>query len=252
MPSRRDVLAFGASATLAALARGARASSADDGSPPPTLQTRLFNFKDDVSADLMSDLLSKLKAFREAPGIDGLMIGRNLISTQFPGRFEWIYMVQPGDPAAYEAQGAHREFSRLTMELSSHCRNEVECDLGSSFPARFADAAGVRVRHTVMFDFKPDASPEARERNVAAIRGMGRLPMVKHYVVERAVRPPSGPTQLEWQVIGDFGSVEDYRAYSQAPAHLSIREDFTAHTSRVAFLDVDVSGKGALPWRDIQ
>jgi hypothetical protein len=91
-----------------------------------------------------------------------------------------------------------------------------------------------------MFDFKADASPEARARNVAAIRGMGKLPMVQHYVVERTLAAKPGPTAMEWQVIGDFASLDDYKAYSSAPVHLAIRDDFTAHTSRVAFLDVAV------------
>jgi hypothetical protein len=43
---------------------------------------------------------------------------------------------------------------------------------------------------------------------------------------------------MDWQVIGDFASMADYRAYSDAPVHLAIRDDFRAHTSRVAFLDV--------------
>jgi hypothetical protein len=34
--------------------------------------------------------------------------------------------------------------------------------------------------------------------------------------------------------------VDDYKAYSASPVHLAIREDFTAHTSRVAFLDVQL------------
>jgi hypothetical protein len=46
---------------------------------------------------------------------------------------------------------------------------------------------------------------------------------------------------MQWQVIGDFASVADYHAYSQAPVHLAIRDDFKAHTSRVAFLDVKLA-----------
>jgi len=37
-------------------------------------------------------------------------------------------------------------------------------------------------------------------------------------------------------------SLDDYRAYSNAPVHLAIREDFTAQTARVAFLDVQIAG----------
>ena len=50
----------------------------------------------------------------------------------------------------------------------------------------------------------------------------------------------SGLDQMDWQVIGDFASMADYRAYADAPAHLDIRDDFRAHTSRVAFLDTEL------------
>jgi len=101
--------------------------------------------------------------------------------------------------------------------------------------------AQCQIAVTSMFSFKPDASPEARERNVAAIRQMGHLPMVRHYLVQPSAAADPGPTQMQWQVIGDFASVADYHAYSQAPVHLAIRDDFKAHTSRVAFLDVKLA-----------
>jgi hypothetical protein len=107
-------------------------------------------------------------------------------------------------------------------------------------PPRFADAPGVKVRHTVMFSFKADASAEAQARNVAAIRNMGRLPMVRSYLVQPAAPNVSGSDQMQWQVIGDFDSLADYQAYASAPVHLQISDDFKAHTSRVAFLDVFV------------
>jgi hypothetical protein len=206
------------------------------------LETRLFNFKDDVSAQRIDEIASSVKELSKASGIDGLTFGRNLDATPFATRFEWIYMIQfdmaPEGPGTRAAEA----FERWKAELTSLCRNEVECDLHCPLPKRFADASGVKVRHTVMFDFKADASAEARYRNVAAIRRMGQLPMVQHYLVERTVARKPGEIQMEWQVIGDFASLEDYRAYSDAPVHLAIRDDFTAHTSRVAFLDVRIAG----------
>jgi hypothetical protein len=233
-------MTLGASATIAALTGASDASTAPAGSRRPSLQTRLFNFTDDVSAGTVAELTSTLKDLGRSPGVEGVLVGRNFIPTPFPTRFEWIYMIQFSAGAAPDQASVYREVGRSTNALSAHCRNEVQCDLTSPLPAGFARAVGVKVRHTVMFDFKPDASAEARERNVAAIRSMGKLPMVQRYVVERAAPQASGPTQMEWQVIGDFGSVDDYKAYSAAPVHLAIREDFTAHTSRVAFLDVEL------------
>jgi hypothetical protein len=230
MPNRREVLIRGASATLAALTPPRAGFAANQ--PIPTLQTRLFNFKDDLSAESVDETIATLRAFHGLAGVEGLLVGRNLIPTPFPTRFEWIYMIQLADPAV------HDTFQRAADALSSKCRNHVACALGSPLPAKFADAPGVGVRHTVMFDFKPDTSREARERNIAAIRAMGKLPMVQRYLVERTLAYGADPTQMEWQVIGDFATVDDYHAYSNAPVHLAIRDDFTAHTSRVAFLDV--------------
>jgi hypothetical protein len=240
MPSRRDVMTLGASAACAALAGIPGASAAPAGPRGPTLQTRLFNFRDDVSAATQSDITSKLKGLAGSPGVDGVMVGRNFIPTPFPTRFEWLCMIRfgespPGDPAAGDP-GARG----LMEALSSSCRNEVECELTAPLPAGFIRAAGVKVRHTVMFDFKPDASAEARARNVEAIRAMGTLPMVQHYVVARSAAYGSGGAKMEWQVIGDFASVDDFQAYSRAPAHLTLRDDFKAHTARVAFLDVEL------------
>jgi hypothetical protein len=234
MPHRRDVLVGGALAAFAPLAggMGARAEPLSI-----RLETRLFNLRDDVSPEKTAEVVAKMKAFAGSPGVGGFLIGRNFIPDPFEARFEWLYMIQFEDLAGVAAV---RRFEALRHELSSLCRNEVQCDLTGPTPPRFADAAGVKVRHTVMFDFKPEASAEDQARNVEAIRTMGKLPMVKAYRVERSATYPSDPTQMQWQVIGDFASVQDYWAYAKAPVHLAIRDDFKAHTSRVAFLDVEL------------
>lgn len=229
MPHRRDVLALAGAAGLSAFAGASESESAG----LSRLRTRLFNFKDDVSPDKAAELVASLKTF--APGAQGFMAGRNFIPDLFPTRFEWMCMIQTAaetpDPVEEQLKGG-------MDALASFCRNQVECDLMCPLPAGYADAAGVGVRHTVMFDFKPGTTDEARTRNVDAIREMGKLPMVRSYLVQPGVGPPSDPIQMQWQVVGDFASVDDYRAYSAAPVHLAIREDFTANTSRVAFLDV--------------
>jgi hypothetical protein len=207
------------------------------------LETRLFNFRDDVSPEKISEAIASLRDAASSLGAGGFLAGRNFIPDPFPTRFAWLYMMQfdlmPFDSAADgDRPAAHRRFEAVSADLSALCRNQVQCDLAGPTALRYADAAGVKVRHTVMFDFKPDASAEDQARNVDAIRTMGRLPMVQAYRVERSATYPSDPTQMQWQVIGDFASVEAYRAYSGAPVHLAIRDDFKAHTSRVAFLDV--------------
>jgi hypothetical protein len=242
MPNRRDVV-LGGSAALAALTGGLGASAAPKipGRVPSgraRLETRMFNFKVDVSPEKTAEIIGKMKDLAKDSGVDGFMVGKNLSPDLFPTRFGWLYMIQFPDFAPRSVDPAYRRFERVRHELASLCRNAVECDLSCPLPPRFADAAGVTVRHTVMFDFKPDAPQEARERNVEAIRQMGKLPMVRHYLVQRTTAPIAGPIQMEWQVVGDYASLADYEAYSNAPVHLAIRDDFTAHTSRVAFLDV--------------
>ncbi len=239
MPSRRDVIALGAAAAFSSLARIPGASAASVDPPRPTLQTRLFNFKDDVSAGAIAEITGALKTLAISPGVEGVLVGRNFIPTPFPTRFEWLCMIKFSESAPH-APPAAGDLRRTTETLSSLCRNEVECDLAAPFPAGFTDAPGVKVRHTVMFDFKPDASAEARARNVDAIRAMGAMPMVQRYVVARSAAYGSGAAQMEWQVIGDFASVDDFQAYSRAPAHLTLRDDFKANTARVAFLDVEL------------
>jgi len=229
MLNRRHLVMLGA-----ALIRPTRAFAGPAGQ---RLETRLFNFKDEVSPEQTSEIIAAMKEVARAPGVGGFLIGRNFIPDPFPTRFEWISMIQ----FEHIDRGADdRRFESLRNQLSTLCRNQVDCELTGPTAPRFADGAGVKVRHTVMFDFKPDASPEDQARNVDAIRAMGRLPMVQAYRVERSTADLSDPTRMQWQVIGDFASVADYRAYSQAPVHLAIRDDFKVHTSRVAFLDVEL------------
>jgi hypothetical protein len=236
MDNRRDLLALGGAATLAAFAGRGRAFAAPVGQTVSRLETRLFNFNEHLSPGVRDDIIAK---FKDRVTSAAVVVGRNFIPTPFPTRFEWIYMARLDD-AAGNATSTDQGFRRACDELASHCRNQVQCDLTGAGLAAFSGTAGVKVRHTVMFDFKPDAPPEARDRNVAAIRAMGNLPMVQKYLVQRNTQDASGPDQMQWQVIGDFASAADYRAYSEAPVHLAIRDDFIAHTARVAFLDVEL------------
>jgi len=229
MLHRRHVIALGASSALMSLVGASAAQPV-----PSRLETRLFNLKDDVSPEKAAEWIANLKAAARSPGMEGFMVGRNFIPNPFPARFEWIYMVQ-FNPAA-QTPGLER-FAAARDVLASHCRNQVTCELNCALPPRYADAAGVGVRHTVMFNFKSDTTEEVRKRNVDAIREMGNLPMVRSYLVQPGAASPDDPAQMQWQVVGDFASVADYKAYAAAPVHLAIREDFVAHTSRVAFLD---------------
>ncbi len=232
--ARRRLLA---AAGVAAAGLSARAQT-----PPlreTLLETRLFNFRDDLPADIAATTAARLRAIAASAGADGILIGRNLNATPFPTRFEWVFTM--GRPArALSTAGARESARALTETLAPVCAAVVGCELASNLPAGFAAAPGVKVRHTVMFDFTPAATPDARRRIVGAIRAMGRLPMVKSYIV--APNPAFGtdPAQMEWQVIGDFAGLADYKAYSDAPAHLGLRDDFRANTARVAFIDVNV------------
>ena len=239
MLNRRNLVTLGASAVMG-LAGVPSALAKPSQLEPARLETCLFNFKDGVSAQDTSKAIAMVKAFAESSASGGFLIGRNFNATPFPARFEWLYMIQLGAFGSPQGRTAYAGFQKAREAVLGVCRNNVECGLDVALPPNYADARGVGVRHTVMFNFKPDASADARERNVAAIRRMGKLPMVQNYIVERNSFYVPETTKMEWQVIGDFASAEDYKAYSQAPIHLAIREDFTAQTSRVAFLDTQL------------
>jgi len=201
---------------------------------PGFLETRLFNFRDDAEPAAIARIVARMRALTGTPGVDSGLIGRNFVPDPFPARFEWISMIQ-FDPATTDQRAPYQA---ICADLALICRNQVVSHLQREFVSGFGAAPGVGVRHTVMFDFRPDASPADQARNVDAIREMGKLPMVQAYQVEPNASYPGDPTQMQWQVIGDFASVADYRAYAAAPVHLAILDDFKAHTSRVAFLDV--------------
>jgi hypothetical protein len=235
MATRRRMIAMGALGGLAALGRPAWSAAETPAPATARLETWLFNLRDDVPAERADALIATFRQRATPFGASGFLLGRNFIPDPFPARFEWLCMIQFDGAGAAEAREG---FARAREQLAASWRNAVRCELDRPLPAGYADAAGIKVRHTVMFNFKPDAPADARARNVAAIRAMGRLPMVQAYLVDRNPRFTQASDQMEWQVIGDFASVADYRAYSQDSAHLALRDDFTAHTSRVAFLDV--------------
>jgi hypothetical protein len=240
MNTRRDILALGAGATAWWAARGGDALAQGAATAPARLETRLFNLNDSVGPDAAAEIVGTFKEVAKATATGGALVGRNLNDVPFATRFEWIYMVQFDPAVAGPDSAAVKRFDSARDLLATHCRNAAACTLDCDLPPSFAAAPGVKVRHTVMFSFKPEATAEDRARNVDAIRNMGRLPMVRSYLVQPAAPNLSGPDQMQWQVIGDFDSLADYQAYSSAPVHLQIGPDFKAHTSRVAFLDVFV------------
>jgi hypothetical protein len=205
---------------------------------PARLETRLFNFKSGVTPDQTAAAISRFKERAAMAGLDGFMLGRNAIAQPFPTRFEWIYMAQWGPAKDPPPEALKAQFKIAQDELAALCRDQAICELSCPLPGGYGGAPGVGMRHTVMFSFKSDATAQARSRNVDAIRAMGKLPMVQSYLVQPRAASASEPDEMEWQVIGDFATEADYQAYVSAPVHLAIRRDFTANTSRVAFLDV--------------
>jgi hypothetical protein len=241
MPSRRETL-LAVSATVAALASGARALArpASAQRPAARLETLLFNLADDLAPQRAAEVIESLRGLAASPGVAGLRVGRNLNAVPFPSRFEWFAMLQ-FDPAIRRGSDpAYQRVRQQRNELATAFRNFVECDVAAALPAQFAQAPGVKVRHTVMFNFKAGADHDARARNVAAIRKMGKLPMVQHYLVTPGELATNEPGRMQWQVIGDFASLADFQAYYAAPDHLAMRDDFVAHTSRVAFIDIEL------------
>jgi len=240
MLNRRHALLLGASAAIGGPTRQAEASLGSMRASPARLVTGMLNFKEDVSPERTAQIVTAMRHAARTSGAQGFMIGQNLSPQPFPTRFEWIYMIQFRPASAEMAKSAAALFRDEHVGWVAYVRNEVACDLACPLPPRFASGAGIKVRHTVMFDFKPDAPTEARERNVAAIRRMGELPTVQRYLVQPSASPTPDSTQMQWQVVGDFANLADFRAYLDAPVHLAIRDDFTAHTSRVAFIDVEL------------
>ncbi len=240
MNNRRDVLALAAGAAAWWTARGGKALAQGPPTSPARLETRLFNLNDSLAPDAAAEVVGKFTEVARETATGGLLIGRNLNDVPFATRFEWIYMIQFDPKIGGPESASVQRFKAARDLLATHCRNQADCTLECDLPPRFAQAPLVKVRHTVMFSFKADASAEDRARNVAAIRNMGRLPMVRSYLVQPAAADVSGPDQMQWQVIGDFESLADYQAYALAPVHLQIGADFKAHTSRVAFLNVFV------------
>ena len=235
---RRALLAKGLLVSAATLAGVTDAWALPVEPTVARLETRLFNLKPDLAPDDAAAVIARFKEEAKAAAPAGFLIGQNEDKTPFPTRFEWIYMVQwPNDPTP-ESSGGLQSFKSAQDALAEASVDQAIGEVVGPLPARFADAFGIGVRHVVMFSFKPQATSDDRARIVEAIRAMGRNSKAKRYLVEPHAPAPTGPDQMDWEVIGDFASMADFTAYALAPAHLAMRDDFTAHVSRVAFLDV--------------
>jgi hypothetical protein len=239
MPDRRTFLtsALTTAAAMAVLSPKGRVWASEASTNSAHVDTRLFNLKDGVSPAQAEASVAKLKRRAAAAGFESPVIGRNFVPTPFPTRFEWVSIVQWPRFAGGTPPEAYGHVRAAMDELASLCRNHVRCDLVGALPAPFARATTGNVRHTVMFTFKADAPGDIRDKIVSDIREMGKLPMVQAYLVEPGSSIGPDPDEMEWQVVGDYKNVEAYRAYSDAPNHLAIRDMFVKNTSRVAFLD---------------
>jgi len=235
---RRDLLARGLLLSAAALTTGLAASAALAEPASARLETRLFNLRPDLAPNEAAAAVARFKAQAMAAAPSAFLIGANEDKTPFPTRHEWLYMVQWPDSPQLTSNPRFQQFQRDQDALAAVCVDQATCEVVAPLPARFADAAGVGVRHVVMFSFKPEATPDDQSRIVEAIRAMGRNSMAKSYVVQPHAPTQISPDHMQWEVIGDFADMADFRAYALAPAHLALRDDFTAHVSRVAFLDV--------------
>ncbi len=214
-----------------------RSWAAEVPTKPAFVETRLFNLRDNVSPGRAEEAVHNLRSRVAEAGFKAATVGRNFVPTPFATRFEWVTIVQWPDFAGLTPPLTHRLVQDAMDELKSLGRNYVRSDLPGALPPAFSKATSGNVRHTVMFTFNADASPDVRSRIISDIREMGRLPMVQAYLVEPCSPYLAGSDQMEWQVLGDYRSKEDYKSYSDAPNHLAIRDVFVKNTSKVAFLD---------------
>ena len=95
-------------------------------------------------------------------------------------------------------------------------------------------------RHTVMFNFKDDTAPSERDRVVAALTGLGKLPTVQNFLVGKNILPTSEKSPFEWLLIGDFADEDDRQAYEKHPTHVAvIRGDWLPVAKNYVVLDVN-------------
>lgn len=231
MPDRRVFLA--SATALLPLARGWAAPAPERAAH---VETRMFNLRTGISSEQANAAVLTLKRRAAEARCQVLTIGRNILPVQFPGRFEWVCLLQRPDFASQSALSARQRLQQALDELASLSANHVQCDVPGALPAEFSGATPGNVRHVVMFSFKPAASAAVREKIVADIRDMGKLPMVQAYWVAPC-SAAIGPDEMQWLIVGDYRDADDYKSYADAPNHVAIRDVFVANTSTVAFLE---------------
>jgi hypothetical protein len=77
------------------------------------------------------------------------------------------------------------------------------------------------IRHIAMLRFHEGATPEAIDAITEALRG---LPDAIPEIIGLTCGPDvgRGPTNLDYAVVADFASMEDYQAYAANPVHLDV------------------------------
>ncbi len=75
-------------------------------------------------------------------------------------------------------------------------------------------------RHTVMFRWADDVDEETKSAISAGLDKLAELPSVAAY----AHGPDAGVSEGNWDyvVVGDFASVDDYKAYATDTGHLEL------------------------------
>ncbi len=195
----------------------------------------LFGLKSDVTAPQREELVGAIKGLAKIPGVKELMIHKvnpsNNPEVDSTGGFQYALAVDFASQADYQAYQAHDLYKSTMRDKFTPYRGlmtTVDVDKPFWFVSKDPKLASaeVKLRHFVLFNFKPSVPEPIRYHVNATIMGAtATQPTVLGFMMGKNIIPSSATSRFEWLCVADFASVADSDAYQNYPLHTDVTRD---------------------------
>lgn len=93
------------------------------------------------------------------------------------------------------------------------------------------------IRHIVLFRFIEGTNRETRQMIIDALRALDdQIPEIAAYAVEQDLG--LGTRSFDLAIIGDFRTVEEFRAYQSHPKHLDVAKAMSQYRADSAVIQI--------------
>jgi hypothetical protein len=196
--------------------------------PVTYLHLVLFNFKDEISSPERDRVIASIRSQGSFPGVESILVARNLLPGSAPAPFEWIVMLDFADEVrslAFRNSDFHRQ--QVERDFTPNHRGFITLNLHQPFDRKISENFGNAFRRIILFNFLPRFSETDRSSILAAIEAHATSVGVNRLVIGRNVMPRSATAPLEWLIMMESVTREDYEAMMKtAKAEAAMNEIF--------------------------